>query len=157
MEYYNEQPPTIAEIEAERAQAHRQVQEILTSDKTNFAKFILQNDDIPSNLKEKFPIFCRKVLALSNIQTPQQLEKVMLGFRIAELDLYDYAAPNTISAEDMKQISQLETNTYLEALRSMGGRDRERAQFQTAITAQERPGIERASGGILQRFKDKIL
>lgn len=152
-EEYPEQD--VAQEIAQSMGAQKKVEEVLGDSQTPFAEFMLEDKSIPEPLRALFPIFADKEFALTNL-TPDQVWEFKLRFRNSVLNYYLLTPECEQTAEINMWIDQMEAKFLAKILRSTGGMARERALYNTTITATERPEVKQVKGGIFSRIAKKI-
>jgi len=141
----------IANIIARQEQARERVNEILGTQNNSTAEFLLSDDSVPQDFKEQFSVFFDKENALTNINSKDQLDKLLLEFDDQALKYKLFHAHYENTPKLQYAISQMRFKLQLKLLRSTGGIMRERALIQTAITRDERPSQQVVSGGIMNK------
>lgn len=110
-----------------------------------FNKFIIENDQIvPKEVVKMLWPFMDRELSLTNLDK-SDIRWVMLMFDIAKIDIMMSKPDYQHSFEELRMIDLAKTKTFLKAMRSVGGQDRERAQLTTQIRELRIP--EKARGG----------
>jgi len=155
-EYTAEEEPSIQQQVIDQTVAQKRVDEILGEGQTPFAKFMLDNKEIPEELKKILPLYFDKEFALTNISR-DDAHKLRLNFRNSILRFYNSIPKVALTSDTIALVSQMEALFYAKIMRSTGGRDRERALYVTTIAAQEKPEVKEKKGGILSRFGRKMV
>ena len=84
------EPQGIAEQAGERALAQKKLEEYVGGDPTNFARYILEEDNIPKAVRTRFTLFFSKVFALTNIRGDEDIWLFKILFEIAVLEYRIY-------------------------------------------------------------------
>ena len=122
-----------------------------------FSKYLLDDDDVPEDLKEWFWAFVNKEAALTNLNDVA-VKRMMRCFENTSY-LYMMTKPkHDHSFDEEVMLEQLRAKIHMKLLRSTGGKDRERfilgAQIQQNIL-EENEKVQ-PKGGIVSGFK-KIM
>ena len=150
--------PTVGEKVTEHMQTAQQVENIISSNQTSLAKFFLEDDSIPEDVRAHFSVFADKELALTNIQSQEQAEYLMLHLNNAINDYRIYTPAFKQTADLERKIGMLKAKFIVKILRSMGGNNRERTQWNTVYTSTERTQPQPiARGGKLSRIRGMFL
>jgi len=159
----NEETPTeqenknVGEARLEVLHAEKRYQETVGGDQTSFAAMMLEEKSIPEAIKQLMPVFADKEFALSNLNNEYDLDLFKLLFEDAVTDYHLYTPHFKQDPETEKLIGMLRTKFLIKLYRSTGGHDRERAQYQTVTSVQERTPVKTSSGGIFAKFKEKLI
>lgn len=154
-EDHQEQPEPV-DMFAQEANAKTKMQEILGEDRTSFADTMLSDDSIPQPVIDDLPVFTHKELALTNIKTEEEMARLRLQVRNAINDYHLYTPHYRQSAERERELGQLIFKSYIKMLRSTGGTDRERIQYNAIYSSTERQNEPTSGGGFLSRIKRMI-
>lgn len=114
--------------------------------------YLLENPDIPENLRQLFWAFQSRILSLTNL-TDKDVRRIMYDWRDAKMT-YMMSIPHyKLTHKDSLAISNFESILFATLKRSTGGTQRERfiigAQIQQRIGEPE----EIPSGGIVRGMK----
>jgi hypothetical protein len=152
------QQPDVQEQTVDAVSAEAQVKEMLGADQTTFAEFLHPEQKLPKKLEQYFGIFFNREIGLTNIETNNELRNLMLHFRICKRNFFIGTPRFNITYDDINYIDQLEARVRIKALKSMGGKMRDRALFHTVLSSHERPNVPTESkGGLFSRIKRGIL
>lgn len=146
----NEQQEDLSQIAdgMKSARAQQKYDEMLGENKAGFAELMLEDDSIPPVLGKYFSVFTHKENALSNITTIAQFERLELELADAINDFYLFTPAEEQTAEMERSFTQMRYKHYLKLCRSMGGKDRERAQWNTVVTRDEKESTPMSGGGV---------
>ncbi len=153
---YPEQPE-ISDAVAQEASAKQKMHEILGEDRTTFAEIMLADTSIPEEIIKDLPVFTHKELALTNISTEEQMNRCRLQVRNAINDYHLYTPHYNQTADRERKLGQLVFKSYIKLLRSTGGTDRERVQYNAIYSSTEKQGDPQQSAGFLGRIKRMIV
>jgi len=152
-----EEYPDIQEQKLQEEATEQKIHETLGANQLGFAEFLHETTPLPESIRKHFGIFFTKELGLTNIMDNEELERMMLHFKICKRNYHIYNSVINRTAENEILISQLEAAVRAKLLRSMGGRMRDRALFHTTLTSHERQQEARKGGGLFSRFKRSVV
>jgi hypothetical protein len=114
------------------------LQEMVAGDEANITEYLLEDTDVPQNIKELLPMFFNKEFALSNFANDDVMYRMWNLLLAAKYDVY-IKKPHFEITEDLSRgLNQALPRLYAKMLRSTGGNTRERVLIRTLISAIEK-------------------
>jgi hypothetical protein len=136
----------LAEMERQVFGAAQQPQ--FDSTDAKFAKFLLENDNVPKGMLELFWPFFDKEIANTNFEKAD-VDSILLDLNIAILNFKMSHPDFEMTYEEVTNLDMMRPKAFMRAMRSTGGVSRERALQATQIRQLLGGESQAPQGGIM--------
>ena len=121
-------------------------------DKEGFVKYLYSTGDVPKEI-DSFPVLKNKVLALTNIKDMKDLDWLMTHIDNLKSRYKLLVPKRNQDPQVLNKFNEMRLFAAVQFMRSMGGRERDRALLTTSTTVSEQIRPTQRKRGVLGRLK----